>query len=152
MVPQRPRDTSSLGSLQILVYGSEANRATAGDRPEPQAHCKLQSKNFFDLAYGQSPGWQADPPFRGRVLAIVLSSATHLVEIIPGSRRTRFRDLPETVRLHHGIGVHLHPGTLFGFTPEHRSESSRNRVHVPPDSPASAPPKFPNSPRARGQR
>src|SRR3984885_8219335 len=53
----------------------------------------------------------------------------------PGSSRTRFRDRPETVRLHRGIGVHLHPGILFAFIPEQRSESSRNRVHVPPDSP-----------------
>jgi hypothetical protein len=39
------------------------------------------------------------------------------VEIIPGSSRPRFRDRPETVRLHRGIGVHHHPGILFGFTP-----------------------------------
>jgi len=78
----------------------------------------------------------SEVPFRGRLLAIVLSSATQLVEIIPGSSRTRFRDRAETVRLHRGIGVHLHPGILFGFTPEHCSESSRNRVHVPPDSPS----------------
>jgi hypothetical protein len=64
----------------------------------------------------------------------VLSSATQLVEIIPGSSRTRFRDRPETVRLHRGIGVHLHPGILFGFIPECHSDSSRNRVHLRPDS------------------
>jgi polyketide-type polyunsaturated fatty acid synthase PfaA len=29
------------GSLQVLVYGSEPNRATAGDLPQPQAHRKL---------------------------------------------------------------------------------------------------------------
>jgi hypothetical protein len=71
----------------------------------------------------------------------VLSSATQLVEIIPGSSRTRFRDRPETVRLHRGIGVHLHPGILFGFTPECCSESSRNRVHLRPDSPPRLRPK-----------
>jgi hypothetical protein len=65
----------------------------------------------------------------------VLSSATQLVEIIPGSSRTRFRDRPETVRLHPGIGVHLRPGTVFGIIPEYRSDSSRNRVHVRPESP-----------------
>ena len=65
----------------------------------------------------------------------MLSSATQLVEIIPGSSRTRFRDRPETVRLHRGIGVQLHPEILFGFTPERRSASSRNRVHVRPESP-----------------
>src|ERR1700742_4256654 len=62
---KRPRDLGSLGSLQVLVCGAEANRAASGDRSQPQAHFKLQSKNFFDLAHGQSPGWQADPPFRG---------------------------------------------------------------------------------------
>jgi hypothetical protein len=41
----------------------------------------------------------------------------------PDSSRTRFRDRPETARLHHGI--------LFTFIREQRSESSRNRVHVP---------------------
>jgi len=62
------------------------------------------------------------------------------VEIIPGSSRTRFRDRPKTVRLHRGIGVHLHPGTLFGFIaesvftfiPERCSGSSRNAVRNHP--------------------
>ena len=31
--------------------------------------------------------------------------------------------------------IHLHPGILFGIIPERRSESSRNRVHLAPDSP-----------------
>ena len=49
--------------------------------------------------------------------------------------RTPFRDRPETVRLHPGSSVHLHPGILFEIIPEHRSESYRNRVHLAPDSP-----------------
>ena len=49
--------------------------------------------------------------------------------------RTLLRDRPETVRLHPGTAVHLHPGILFGINPERRSESSRNRVHLAPDSP-----------------
>ena len=49
--------------------------------------------------------------------------------------RTQLRDRPETVRLHPGTGVHLHPGILFEIIPEHRSESSRNRVHLAPESP-----------------
>jgi hypothetical protein len=28
------------------------------DLPQPQADFKLHSKNFFDLAREQSPGWQ----------------------------------------------------------------------------------------------
>jgi hypothetical protein len=48
--PKWPRHFGSFGPL--LVSGPEANRATAGDLPQPQAHFKLQSKNFFDLAHG----------------------------------------------------------------------------------------------------
>src|SRR5215471_6628052 len=77
-------------------------------------------------------------PFLGRLPAIVLSSATICLWKSFRRSRTRFRDRPETVRLHPGTGVHLHPGILFGFIPEHRSESSRNRVHLAPDSPQGA--------------
>src|SRR5215470_9168834 len=73
-------------------------------------------------------------PFEGRLPAIVLSSAVSLWKSFRRSR-TQLRDRPETVRLHPGTGVHLHPGILFGINPEHRSESSRNRVHLAPDSP-----------------
>jgi hypothetical protein len=99
------------------VDGPEANRTTAGDLPQPQAHFKSQSQNFFDLAHGQSPGWQAILLFLGRLPAIVLSSAVGLWKLIRRSR-TRFRDRPKTVRLHPGFGVHLHPGSLFGFIPD----------------------------------
>jgi hypothetical protein len=134
ILPKRPRDSRRFGSLQILMDGSESNRATAGDLPQPQAHFKPQSKNFFGLAHGQSPGWQAILPFLGGLPAIVLSSAVGLWKLIRRSR-TRFRDRPKTVRLHPGIGVHLHPGSLFGIIPDWRSASSRNRVHFPPESP-----------------
>src|ERR1051325_9463279 len=50
---KRPRYLGSFGPLQVLVCGAEANRAASGDRSQPQAHFKLQSKNFFDLAHGQ---------------------------------------------------------------------------------------------------
>jgi hypothetical protein len=65
----------------------------------------------------------------------VLSSATTYLWKSFRRSRTQFRDRPETVRLHPGTRVHLHPGILFGITPEHRSESSRNRVRLAPDSP-----------------
>ena len=65
----------------------------------------------------------------------MLSSATTCLWKSFRRSRTPFRDQPETVRLHPGTGVHLHPGILFGIIPEHRSESSRNRVHLAPDSP-----------------
>src|SRR5579863_7085354 len=78
-------------------------------------------------------------PFGGRLPAIVLSSAAICLWKSFRRSRTRLRDGPETVRLHPGTGVHLHPGTLFGIIPEHRSESSRNRVHLAPDSPLNTP-------------
>jgi hypothetical protein len=67
----------------------------------------------------------------GRLLAIVLSSAVQLVEIIPAKPNT-FPDRPELFGFM-PERVHLHPGILFGI-PEHRSESSRNRVHLAPES------------------
>src|ERR1041384_2668858 len=83
-------------------------------------------------------------PFEGRLPAIVLSSAAICLWKSFRRSRTRFRDRPETVRLHPGTGVHLHPGILFEIIPEHRSESSRNRVHLVPDSPIRAASRFPS--------
>src|SRR4051812_9696113 len=51
---KRPCNLGGFGPLQVLVGGAEANRTTVGDLPQPQTHSKLQSKNFFDLAHGQS--------------------------------------------------------------------------------------------------
>ena len=108
----------------------------ATNRSQPQAHIKLQSKNFFDLAHGQSPRWQADPPFPGGGCLPLCCPAPFSLWKPFRRSRTQLRDRPETVRLHPGTGVHLHPGILFGINPEHRSESSRNRVHLAPDSPS----------------
>jgi hypothetical protein len=66
----------------------------------------------------------------------VLSSAANCLWKSFRRSRTPFRDRPETVRLHPGSGVHLHPGILFEIIPEHRSESYRNRVHLASDSPS----------------
>src|SRR5580704_12166361 len=38
---KRPRNLGGLSPLQILMCGAEANRATSGDRSQPQAHFKL---------------------------------------------------------------------------------------------------------------
>jgi hypothetical protein len=124
ILPKRPRDSGGLGSLQILVYGPETNRATAGDLPQPQANVKLQSKNFFDLAHGQSPGWQAILPFLGRLPAIVLSSAASLWK--------SFRAQAERGS---GIGLKLFgfiAESAFTFIPESRSDSPRNTVRNDP--------------------
>ena len=66
------------------------------------------------------------------------SSATTCLWKLFRRSRTPFRDRSETVRLHPGTDVRLHPGILFEIIPEHRSESSRNRVHLAPDSSAIA--------------
>jgi hypothetical protein len=126
---KRPRYLGGCGALQVLMCGSEANRATAGDLPQPQAHFKLQSKNFFDLGHGQSPAGNLILPFEGRPPAIVLSSAAICLWKSFRQSRTRFQDWPETVRLHPVTGVHLHPrnpvrdhpATPFGIIPESRS-------------------------------
>jgi DNA-binding XRE family transcriptional regulator len=65
----------------------------------------------------------------------VLSSATTCLWKSFRRSRTQFRDRPETVRLHPGTAFTFIPGILFGINPERRSESSRNRVHLAPDSP-----------------
>jgi len=69
----------------------------------------------------------------------VLSSAASCLWKSFRRSRTQLLDRPETVRLHPGTGVHLHPGILFEIIPERRSESSRNRVHLAPDSPPITP-------------
>ncbi len=38
ILPKWPRHPGSFGRLQILVNGSETNRATAGDCPQAQTH------------------------------------------------------------------------------------------------------------------
>jgi hypothetical protein len=52
--------------------------------------------------------------------------------------RARVKAIPglseKTVRLPAGIAVHLQPGILFAFTPESFSRSSRNPVHLGPES------------------
>src|ERR1700733_12572449 len=123
IIPKRPRDSGSPGSLQILMYGSETNGATASDLPQPQAHFKPQSKDFFGLAHGQSPGRQAILPFLGRLPAIVLSSAARLWKLIRRSR-TRFRDRPKLFG--------FIPDSVFTFIPDHCSGSSRIGVRLHP--------------------
>jgi hypothetical protein len=124
ILPRWPRNSGNPGSLQILMYGPETNRATAGDLPQPQAHFKLQSKNFFDLAHGQSPGWQAILPFLGRLPAIVLSSAACLWKLFWAQAERGS-----------GIGLKLSgfiPESVFTFIPDHCSGSSRNPVRNHP--------------------
>jgi hypothetical protein len=121
---ERPRNLGSLGSLQVLMSGAESNRATAGDLPQPQAHIKLQSKNFFDLAHGQSPGWQADPPFRGE-------AACHCVV----QRCSACGNHSGEAEHYSGIGLKLFgfiAEPVFTFIPESCSRSSRKTVRNHP--------------------
>src|SRR5579863_5591270 len=122
---KRPPDLGSFSPLQILVCSAEANRATSGDRSQPQAHFKLQSKNFFDLAHGQSPGWQADPPFVG---------GGCLPLCCPALLRACGNHSGEAEH-HSGIGLKLFgfiAESVFTFIPESCSTSSRNTVRNHP--------------------
>jgi hypothetical protein len=77
-------------------------------------------------------------PFRGGLLAIVMSSAAVPVEIIPGSSRKPFRDRTKNrspSRRNHCSPsarnpVRLHPGTLFAITPEFHSPCPGNRTQL----------------------
>src|SRR6476646_3435947 len=55
------------------------------------------------------------------------------VENVPGASRTGFRGQPKSVRLQPGIRVRLHPGMLFGISPESCSASPRNAVRLAPE-------------------
>ena len=55
------------------------------------------------------------------------------VENVPGASRTAFRGQPKSVRLQPGIRVRLHPGMLFGISPESCSASPRNAVRLAPE-------------------
>src|ERR1700733_1273185 len=111
------------------MNGSEANRTTAGDCSQPQTHGKLQSKNFFDLTHGQSPGWQAILPFSGRLTTAVLSSAAGLMKIRAQAERDSgiglklFGLIAESCSPSSRNPVRIHPGTAFGIIPESRSHS-----------------------------
>jgi hypothetical protein len=101
------------------VSGSQANRATAGDRSQPPAQFKSQSKNFLIL--------RTDSLLAGKQSPFLGEAACHFdvqrywpVEIIPGSSRSA------------GSGIGL---KLFGFIAESGSPSSRNPVRVHPGTP-----------------
>jgi hypothetical protein len=64
---KRPPDTGRVRSLQILGDRSLPDPAASGDLPLPETGLELQTKDFFDLAHGQSPGRQSDPPLAGRI-------------------------------------------------------------------------------------
>jgi hypothetical protein len=123
LLPKRPLQSRRFGPLQILMNGSEANRTTAGDCPQPQTQSKLQSKNFLNFAHGQSPGWQAILPFSGRLPTTVLSSAAGLTKIRAQAERDS------------GIGLKLFgfiAESVFTFIPESCPRSPRNSVRNHP--------------------
>lgn len=101
------------------MCGAEANRATAGDLPQPQPHVNFNLRTSLILRTDNLLAGKLILPFEGRLLAIVLSSAAQLVEIIPAK-----------------------PNPVPGFRPENCSASSRNRcspssrnrVQLTPDS------------------
>src|SRR5215470_10895664 len=60
-------------------------------------------------------------PFEGEAVCHCVVQRRSACGNHSGEAEHRFRDRPETVRLHRGIGVRLHPGILFGIIPESRS-------------------------------
>jgi hypothetical protein len=107
------------------MSGAEANRTTAGDLPQTQAHFKLKSKNFFDLAHGQSPGWQADPPFRGGGCLPLCCPA----------RLSACGNHSGEAEHNSAVGLKLFgfiAESTFTFIPESCSRSSRNSVRNQP--------------------
>jgi hypothetical protein len=134
---KRPRDLGSFGPLQILMGGAEANRATPGDLPQPQAHIKLQSKNFFDLAHNLLAG-KLILPFEGEAAChCVVQRCYPPVIIIPakpnagyGIGLKLFGFIPEPMFTFIRNPVRDHRGTPFGIIPESRSSC--------PDSPPKA--------------
>jgi hypothetical protein len=115
--------------LQIVLDGSEANRTTTGDLPQPQAHFNLNLRTSLVLRTDNLLAGKRSSLSWGGYSPLCCPAPLALWKLIRRSR-TRFRDRPKTVR--------LHPGSLFGIIPDWRSASSRNRVHVPPESPAKA--------------
>ena len=110
-------------------------QSNCGRSAVAQAHFKLIRRTSLTLRTDNSPGWQADPPFQGEAACHCVVQREYVpVEIIPAKPNV-IPGRPETVRLHPGTGVRFHSGILFEITPERRSESSRNRVHLAPDSP-----------------
>jgi hypothetical protein len=97
----------AFGPLQVLMCGAEANRATAGDLPQPEAHFKFQSKNFFDLLTGK-----LILPFEGRRLRLCCPAP------------------PCACGNHSGEAEHLSGVSLklFAFIAESCSRSTRNTV------------------------
>jgi hypothetical protein len=136
ILSKRLRHSGSFGPLKIFVDGTEANGATAGDLPQPRTHKKLQSKNFLDLAHGQSPGWRAIFPFVGKLPAIVLSRATGSLENSAQAERCSGTSL----KRFGFIGVHL--------IPESCSRSPRNSVRNHPGIALT----FPRIPQRRRSR
>jgi hypothetical protein len=93
----------------------------------PQPYFKLQSKNFFDLAHGQSSGCKLILPFEGE-------AACHCVV----QRRLAWGNHFGEAERCSGIGVKLFgfiAEPVFAFIPESCSRSSRNPVQLAPDSP-----------------
>jgi len=109
--------------VMLYVRGQSNNCGRSAADPGP-----LQiSVSELLWSCARTISWLASgPPFLGEAACHCVVQRRWPVEIIPGSSRTRFRDRPETVRLHRGSGVHHHPGTLFGIIPDWRSGSSRN--------------------------
>src|SRR5439155_12205556 len=81
---QRPGHARRLGTFQILINRSVADRATAGDLSLPQPELVAESQYFFELSHGQPLCRQCGPSTSsGASLPTLLSSVLRPVEISP---------------------------------------------------------------------
>jgi len=104
------------------MCGAEANRATAGDLPQPQPYFKLQSKNFL----------RTDNLLAGKlILPFEGEAACHYVV----QRRLACGNHSGEAERSSGIGLKLFgfiAEPVFAFIPESCSRSLRNAVRHHP--------------------
>ena len=108
----------------IKFRGQSNNYGRSCRSPRPTSNLNLRTSLVLrtdNLLAGKQPSLSL-----GRLPAIVLSSAVALWKLIGEGERGS------------GIGLKLFgfiPDSVFTLIPNHCSESSRNRVHFPPESP-----------------
>jgi hypothetical protein len=132
-LPKQPSDSGSTASLHILSHSSETNRATASICRSPRPTSNFDRRGSWILHTDNLLAGKRSSLSWGccRGLCCPAPLACELFR----TQTERYSEIG--LRLFGFItsGVGLHSGILFGFTQEHRSESSRNRVHLRPDSP-----------------
>ena len=120
---QRPIQARRLGSLQLLVNCACPGRAASPDLLATRFEFVSEAQHLPDLPHRQSPGRHSVPPLGGSLCRDNVQRRPP-VEIVPGHREC-----------HSGIARNpfaFPPESPFTFSPESRSPSARNDVHVHP--------------------